>query len=60
MTLFFEERMRGGVTKRYSKANNKYCPDYDKEKAEKYIIYFDMNNLYECAKSQYLPFANYK
>ena len=30
--MFFEERMRVGVSyidKRYSKANNKYCPDYD-------------------------------
>ena len=48
------------VNKRYSKANNKYCPDYDKEKPEKYIIYLDMNNLYGCAMSQYLPYANFK
>ena len=47
--MFFEQEMRGGVSyisKRYSKANNKYCPDYDKTKPEKYIIYLDMNNLY--------------
>ena len=39
--MFFEQGMRGGVSyinKRYSKANNKYCPDYDKTKPEKYII----------------------
>ena len=61
--MFFEQGMRGGVSyinKRYSKANNKYCPDYDKEKPEKYIIYLDMNNLYGCAMSQYLLYANFK
>ena len=61
--MFFEQGMRGGVSyinKRYSKANNKYCPDYDKEKFEKYFIYLDMNNLYGCAMSQYLPYANFK
>ena len=61
--MFFEQGMRDGVSyinKRYSKANNKYCPDYDKTKFEKYTTYLDMNNLYECAMSQYLPYANFK
>ena len=59
--MFFEQGMRGGVSyvnKRYSKANNKYCPD--KEKPEKYILYLDMNNLYGHAMSQYLSYANFK
>ena len=46
--MFFEQGMRGGVTyinKRYSKASNKYCPDYDKTKTEKYILYLEMNDL---------------
>ena len=32
MHLFIERGMRGGISyinKRYSKANNEYCPDYD-------------------------------
>ena len=61
--MFFEQGMRGGVSyisKRYSKANNKYFPDYDQNKPEKYIIYLDMNHLYGCAMSQYLPCANFK
>ena len=61
--MFFEQGMRGGVSyinKRYSKANNEYCQDYDKEKPENHIIYLDMNNLYGHAMSQYLPYANFK
>ena len=37
MHLFIEKGMRGGISyinKRYSKANNKYCPDYNKNKPE--------------------------
>ena len=59
----FERGMRGGVSyinKRYSKANNEYCKDYDKEKRKNYIIYLDMNNLYGYAMSQYLPRADFK
>ena len=61
--MFFEQGMRGGVSyinKRYSKVNNKYCPDHDKEKPKNYIIYLDMNNLYGHAMSQYLPYADFK
>ena len=61
--MSFERGMRGGVSyinKRYSKANNEYCKDYDKEKRKNYIIYLDMNNLYGYAMSQYLPRADFK
>ena len=61
--MFFEQGMRGGVSyinKRYSKANDKYCPDCDTTIPEKYILYLDMNNLYGCEMSQYLPYANFK
>ena len=47
--MFFGQGMRGGISfisKRYSKANNEYFKDYDKEKPKNYIIYYDMNNLY--------------
>ena len=61
--MFFQEEMRGGgsyMNKRYSKANNEYCQDYDKEKHENHIIYLDMNNLYGHAMSQYLPYGGFK
>ena len=55
--------MRGGISyinKRYSKANNKYCLDYNKNKPENYISYLDMNNLYGGAMSEYLPNGGFK
>ena len=61
--MFFEQGKRGVVSyinKRYSKANNEYCKDCDKEKLKKYIIYLDKNNLFGHAMSQYLPYANFK
>ena len=48
--MFFEKGMGGGVSyinKRYSEASK-----------NKHILYFDMNNLYGHAISQYLPYAN--
>ena len=47
--LMVEERIREGicqVSQRYSKANNKYMKDFDKNKESAYIQYFDANNLY--------------
>ena len=47
--LFIEKGLRGGlsyITKRRSKANNEYCPDFDKNKPSTFISYLDMNNLY--------------
>ena len=63
MYLSIEKGMRGGIgyiNKRFSKANNKYCPDNDRTKPEKYITYLDMNNLYEYAMSEYLPYSGLK
>ena len=39
--LFIEKGMRGGISyinKKYSKANKKYCPDYDKNRPENFIF----------------------
>ena len=61
--LFIEKGMRGGIiysAKRYSKANNQKCPNYDKEKPEIYINYVDMNNLSGGAMRQYLPYGGFK
>ena len=61
--MFFEQGMRCGISyinKRYSKANNEYCQDYNKEKPKKCIIYLDMNNLCGHAMSQCLPYADFK
>ena len=63
MHIFIERCMRGGISyvnKRFSKANNKYCPDYDKNKPTVYINYLNMNNLYGDAMSQYLPYGGFK
>ena len=50
--IFIEKGTRGGVSyinKRYREASKNVN-----------IFYLDMNNLYGCAKSQYLPYANFK
>ena len=36
--LFIERGMRGGIIKRYSEANNKFCWEYDKTKLENFIF----------------------
>ena len=63
MHLFIERGMRGDIcysSKRYSKANNEICPDYDETREKVYIKYLDMNNLYGGAMSDYLPYAGFK
>ena len=63
MHLFIQKEMRGGISyvnKRYSKANNKYCSDYDKNKPKNFIFYLDLNNLYGDAMSQYLPHGRFE
>ena len=34
--------------------------DYDPTKPSKYISYLDMNNLYGCTMSSYLPYGGFK
>ena len=48
--------MRGGtsyISEKYSEANNKYCPNYDKNKPKVYINYLNMNNLYGYSISEF-------
>ena len=61
--LFIEKGMRGGISyiaKRHSKANNKYMKNYDKNIEDIFIMYFDANNLYGWAMTQYLPCSDFK
>ena len=61
--LFIERGLRGGISyiaKRHSKANNKCCPDYDKNKPSLFISYLDMNNLYGWAMNEYLPYGGFE
>ena len=63
MHLFIAKGMRGGIsyiTKKYSKADNKYIKSYDDKKPNKYITYLDANDLYDWVMSQYLPYSEFK
>ena len=58
MYTFFERGIRGGVSmisKRYARANNPGCADYDSKKPTTYLIDLDMNNLYGGAMVLPLP-----
>ena len=58
MLLMVEKRISGGICHaihRYTKANNKYIKDYDKNKGLSYLKYWDINNLYGRTISQKLP-----
>ena len=61
--LFIEKGIRRGISyiaKRYAKANNKYMNDYDPETLSTFITYLDINNLYGCAMSEYLPYGGFR
>ena len=63
MLLMVEEGIRGVICHsihRYTKANNIYMENYDKNKESSYIQYLDANNLYGWAMSQKLSVNNFK
>ena len=63
MYQMVETGLRGGVSyiaNRYSKPNNEYLSDYDKNKDSSYLMYLDANNLYGWAISQLLPRGRFK
>ena len=63
MYLFFEKGISGPVSyisKRYSKANNKYLKSYDPKQQSKHIIYIDENNLYGYAMSKFHSTSGFK
>ena len=64
MLLMVERGIRGGVSmvsKRFSKANNKYMGDkFEPSEPSKYIQYLDANNLYGAAMSMNLPTHDFK
>ena len=60
--LYFEKVMRGGasyISKRYSKANNKYLKSYDAKQEYKHI-YLDANSLHCYEMSKLLPENGFK
>ena len=63
MLLMVEEGIRGGICHsigRYTKANNKYMKNYNKNEESSYIQYLDANNLYGWAMSKKLPVNEFK
>ena len=60
MYLFFEKGMTGGISKKYSKGNDKYLKSYNPKQEAKHIIYLDANNLYGYAISKFLPTSGFK
>ena len=63
MYMMFEKSKRGGISTisgRYSKANNRYIPDYDPNEKNNYLYQLDCNSLYGYSMQQTLPTHNIK
>ena len=63
MLLMVEKGIRRRIchaTHRYSKANNKYMKNYDKNIESSFLEFLDANNLYGWALSQKLPVNGFK
>ena len=63
MLLFIERSIRAGISQCcdcYAKANNPYMKDgYNVDEDEKYLMYFDVNNLYGWAMTESLPYGGF-
>ena len=63
MLLMMEKGIRGRICHsiyQYSKANNSYLKNYDRDKESSYLQYWNVNNLYGLAISQKLPVNNFE
>ena len=63
MYTFIERALRGGISqisKRYIKANNPKCPDFDPTLPTVFLLLLDANNLYGWAMSQFLPTHDFR
>ena len=63
MLIMFEEGTRGGIcqaTYRYTKANNKYMKNYDRNTESSFLKYLDTNNLHGWPMCKKLPVSNFK
>ena len=61
--LFVSRGIRGGlsaVSKRYSRANNRFVPGYDSSRPSVFILDLDANNLYGWAMRNPLPVGGYR
>ena len=63
MLLMVEKGIRGGICyaiHRYTKGNNRYMKNYDKNIISSYLMYLSANNLNGWAISQKLPVNGFK
>ena len=63
MFMMVEKGIRGGICQavyRFTKVNNKYMNDYDKDTMSSFLIYLDAKNLDGWAMSQKLPLDGFK
>ena len=60
----FNKNIRGGLAaamRTKTKANNRFCRNYDKNRRTSYILYIDFNSLYGTVMSQFkLPVGNFE